>query len=85
MFLFKDYLTNKKSITVTVLIISIMMTWGSIILNAVLLAIGRNTDTNLIFASMTMTAPMLGLYWNKRVRVSKDGLTFEKESNEQSA
>lgn len=82
MLLFKDYATQKKSLTVTLTLVSVLITWASIGLNMYLLATGQTPDSSLIYATMTMTAPMLGLYWNKRVRVGKDGLTLDRQDRE---
>jgi hypothetical protein len=74
MLLFKDSITNKKSITITILVISVLLTWVSIAGNIYLLLTHQKVEAGLIFGSMAMTGPMLGLYWNKRVRISKSGI-----------
>lgn len=74
MLLLKDSITNKKSITITTLVVSVALTWGSIVANIYLLVTHQTTNVELIFGSMAITGPMLGLYWNKRVRISKSGI-----------
>lgn len=74
MILFKDYATQKKSVTFTGLVITFALACTAVTINLVLLAQQKSTSTALIWASLGLMVPFVGLYWNKRIRASATGI-----------
>lgn len=73
MFLFKDTKTNKKSITVTCLMLTFALTVASVLINLYLLLNKHPTETGMIWACIGFMSPFAGIYWNKRFRASSSG------------
>lgn len=81
MLLLKDYHTGKKSLTVTCFVISFLF---SVITEVILLYKLLNSkvgigDIAYGFYSLSFTGIFVSLYWNKRVRFSKDGLEISND------
>lgn len=74
MVLFKDYSTNKKSITVTGLITTFFLTVASIVINFVVMLQGKTPSEGMTFACIAFFSVFAGLYWNKRFRASSTGI-----------
>lgn len=75
--LLKDIRTGKKSITVTMLLLTMGLTMISVVINLILLWQGKTTSPELIWACMGVSSPFVAVYWQKRIRASKDGISIE--------
>lgn len=75
MIMFKDYNTGKKSITISGLIVTFILTVLSIIINLWLMVEdGREPFPAMTWTCIGLFSVFAGLYWNKRFRASKDGI-----------
>ena len=79
MILMKDSKTGKKSLTVTCVVTTLLLTQISIIANIYLMIIGKEPSPSLIWACMGVCTPFVGILWNKRVRADKDGISLESD------
>lgn len=79
MLLFKDYSTGQKSFTVTGLVFTFLISLGFFIAILIKVIKGNNTfeDVASGFMALAFVSLFASLYWNKRVRASKDGLEVE--------
>ena len=79
MFLLTDYQTGKKSLTVTCFVISFLF---ALLVEGALLYKLLHSRLNIEevafgFYSLSFMGVFVSLYWNKRVRLSKDGLEID--------
>jgi hypothetical protein len=83
-FLFKDYTTGQKSLTITGLIISflICLFYFSAILYKLVKGENTLTDTACGFMALAFMGPFAALYWNKRVSVTQSGIEVDSPSSE---
>lgn len=72
MLLMRDPITRKKSLTVTMLSITFLLTAATIACN--LFQIIDNSA--LVYAALAFHMPYVAVYWQKRVRAGKDGIEF---------
>lgn len=73
MIMAKDPITNKKSVTITLLALSFLV---------VLVAVGCRLygaidDNGPIYAALAFHLPYIAVYWNKRFTAGKEGVTFD--------
>lgn len=82
MLLLKDYQTQKKSLTVTCFIITFLFAFvsGLILLARVYKGVLRAEDIFFGFYSLSFLGIFVSLYWNKRVRLSRDGVEIDDTS-----
>ena len=74
MMLIKDTKTGSKSITITCLVITFLLTAASCIINLVILAKGGEPQTSMIWSCLGFCVPFVALYWNKRLKASVTGI-----------
>ena len=74
MLLFKDYSTDKKSITVTGMIITFFLTVASVIVNFIVLLDNGQPYPAMTFSCLAFFSIFAALYWNKRFRASTSGI-----------
>lgn len=79
--LFKDYKTGKKSITVTMTVVSVTLLWFIIGVESCHRYNGQPADTGLIWATIPLVGMFFGALLNKRFRASKDGISIESETS----
>lgn len=80
--LFKDYSTGQKSLTITGLVVSFFIALTNNIILVDKLLKDKITYETVAFAFYTLAfmGIFVGLYWNKRVRISKDAIEISDES-----
>ena len=67
MFLFKDYQTSQKSLSVTGLILTFLLVVACIVGAAM-----EKINENILWFVLAFHGTYVALYWNKRVRSSRD-------------
>ena len=77
---FKDPRTQKKSITVTMLVITFVIAVASAVINLYNLLMGLATEPSLIWACLGLVAPFAGIYFQKRLKATATGVSFESET-----
>ena len=75
--LVKDYQTHRKSFTVTGTVLTFLL-----VIVAFVVIVLYATDPEILWAALAFHTVYVGLYWNKRVRASKDGIEFYREEVE---
>lgn len=81
MILFKDYSTGKKSLTVTGLVLSFLVSLAYLIGIFTKVLDNRATGEDVAggFLALSFMGIFVALYWQKRVKFSKDGLEIADE------
>lgn len=79
---FKDPRTQKKSITVTMLIITFLIAVAAAIVNVYNLWAGKTVESGLIWACVGLVAPWAGIYFKKRLKATASGVSFESDHPE---
>lgn len=79
MLLFKDYSTGQKSFTITGFVLSFLVTMSYFVFILVKLIKGQNTNQDVAAGFMTLAflSIFAALYWNKRIKVSTDGVEVD--------
>ena len=72
--LFRDYSTKKKSITVTGMVITFLLTVASVVINLTLMVNQKPPYPTMTMGCIAFFAIFAGLYWNKRFRASTSGI-----------
>lgn len=83
MFLFKDYSTGKKSITITGMIVTFLLSVASIGINFYLMIQRFEPFPAMSMTCLAFFAIFAGLYWNKRFRASTSGIELISDSEVQ--
>lgn len=82
MILFTDYATGKKSFTFTAAVIFALLAVGIVLLSVYKMVQGeslQNLELVFLFVGY-LTTLFTGLYMNKRMRLSRDGVDIQNDS-----
>lgn len=77
-----DPRTSKKSITVTMLVITFLLAVASVVVNLYNLWADKTVEPSLVWACVGFIAPFAGIYFNKRLKATSTGVSFESDHPE---
>ena len=76
--LIKDYQSHKKSITITLLILSFLLFVGA----QVTAILGIHDNSDVIWASFLSMCILCGMYYQKRLKASMTGIEISEEKHD---
>lgn len=81
MMLMKDNKTGNKSITITCLAVTFILTVAACVANIIILVNGMEPHPSLVWACLGFNSPFVALYWQKRIKASATGIEFQSDGS----
>lgn len=75
--LFKDYRTQKQSFTMTATVLTFLL-----VIATFLGTVTHAIDESTVWAAIAFHVIYVGLYWNKRIKATRDGIEFGRDNKE---